>query len=249
MLGLILAAGSGSRLGEGFGKEVCKPLVKIAGKHLIEYSLENLFSMKVERIYIVVGEYKKSIEEKIGSSYNGVPVYYVTQKRPVGLVNAIACALPELDNDTVLQLSDEIFVKSAAETIGEIWKEGTADIICGVTRESDPEKIRGNYSVDITEGGELIACTEKPKIVKNDLKGTGFCIFGKDCIDFLRGKYDEESNTPKDLCDYINLLLKDGKHGRIAEISAKEFNINTAEDAAAANAELGSSADGGVEYE
>lgn len=235
MLGLILAAGSGTRLGE----EVCKPLVKIAGKHLIEYSLENLFNMNVERIYIVVGEYRKSIEEKIGTAYKGVPVYYVDQKRPVGLVNAIACALPCLDGDTVLQLSDEIFIDSNAKEIAESWNAGTADIICGVTREADPEKIRGNYSVEVTEDGELLTCTEKPEVIINDLKGTGFCIFSAECIDFLRGEYDEKSNTPRDLCDYINLLLKAGRRGRIALISAKEYNVNTAEDAAVANAEVG----------
>ena len=234
MTGLILAAGSGTRLGD----EVCKPLVKIAGRHLIEYSLENLFGMGVERICIVVGKYGNEIESRIGSSYNGIPVFYVEQKSPAGLVNAIACALDIVEGDTVLQLSDEVFIGSNASKIAKLWDNGHTDFVCGVTREDNPAAIMGNYSVEVDNIGSLISCTEKPRVVTNSLKGTGFCIFSAECMKILKKVYDRESNTPAELCDFINLLIKKNMRGAIAIAAAKEYNINTAQDADAAKAEL-----------
>lgn len=237
MVGIILAAGSGSRLGEAFGKELCKPLVKIAGKHLIEYSLENLFALNVERIYIVVGRHRESIEQKIGGAYNGVPVNYVVQENPVGLVNAIAAAAEYIDDDAVLQLSDEIFINPDTARLADELKKG-ADIICGVTTEDNPEKIKANYSVEVNGNGELTSCTEKPRVVNNRLKGTGFCAFSRESVKTLVREYDGAMNVPNDLCDFINILIKRGRRGIAVEIAEKEYNINTAEDAAVANKEL-----------
>ena len=238
MTGLILAAGSGSRLSESFGKDSCKPLVEIAGKPLIEYSLENLFSAGVDRIYIVVGKQCERIENKIGTEYKGIPIFYAVQKQPVGLINAMASALGEIDDDTVLQLSDEIFVDSISADLKSVFAESGADFLCGVTAESDEEKIKCNYSVEINSDGELISCKEKPSEVSNSFKGTGFCVFSRKCIAKLRKEYDEEKNAPCDLCDFINLLIGEGYRGIITEIAKKEFNINTARDAALAKTQM-----------
>ncbi|MCR5208139.1 MAG: NTP transferase domain-containing protein [Eubacterium sp.] len=234
MVGLVLAAGSGSRLTGSFGSDVCKPLIEIAGKRLIEYSLENLFNLKVDRIIVVVGKHRARIEKEIGTQYKGVPVCYAVQEQPIGLVNAIAAALESIDGDTVLQLSDEIFVDSKAETV----KLGDADFVCGITYENDAEEIKGNYSVALNEDGGITHCTEKPSVVNNNLKGTGFCVFSRECIAILKESYDEGKNVPCDLCDYINLLIERGLKGVTAEVAKREYNINTAADAERANAEL-----------
>ena len=71
MIGVILAAGDGKRLKKSSSEDSCKPLIKIKGKRLIEYSLDNLIELDVEKAFIVVGkddrdEVMKNIMEEAG---------------------------------------------------------------------------------------------------------------------------------------------------------------------------------------
>ena len=140
MVGLILAAGNGQRLAAS-GIELCKPLIEIAGKSLIEYSLENLFALKAEKVFIVVGKYKNEIQAKIGKEYKDIPIEYAVQREPRGLVNAMAAALPLINDDVILQLSDEIFIDTDTPSLLDAY--GAADFICGVTEEDDAKKNQG----------------------------------------------------------------------------------------------------------
>ena len=224
MVGVVLAAGSGSRFIEDYGAELCKALVKVNGRHIIEYSLENLFSMRVERIYIVVGRYV------VGDDFCGIPVCYVRQDPPAGLVNAISKTLPFFDDDMTVQLGDEIFLDADIDALRDEAGTHANDFICCVTDEPDVEKIKKNYSVEIDGDFSVLSCTEKPEIVRNRYKGTGFCVFSAECVRFLRGRYDEARNFPYDLCDYMNLLISVGKRGRCRLLKGKEINVNTVSD-------------------
>ena len=62
MKALILAAGRGSRLGN-LTNEIPKCLVKLHGKHLIEWQINSLFSGGITEIGIVTG-YKSNLLER-----------------------------------------------------------------------------------------------------------------------------------------------------------------------------------------
>ena len=229
MIGIILAAGKGERLTKDTGIEIAKALVQVGGKRLIEFALENMLSIKVEKIYIVVGEHKSSIIEAVGDEYKGIPVYYVVQSKAIGLMNAVSKVLPFCDTDAAVYLSDEIFLNSNPSLLDEV-KTRTQDFICGIVYEKNPEKIKGNYSVLCDEEGFIVRTKEKPKEIINNIKGTGFCIFGKDCMDILKQNYTEELNQPCDLCDFMNLLISSGKKGKCLEIAEEQINVNTKQD-------------------
>lgn len=230
MVGVILAAGSGSRFIEEYGAELCKALVKIDGRPIIEYSLENLFHMQVERIYIVVGRYSDDIRNVVGGFYRSIPVTYVRQGEPVGLINALSKTLHYFDDDMTVQLGDEVFLDPDISALrGEI-AGGAFDFHCCITSETDVEKIKKNYSVDIDGAFRLLHCTEKPDAPQNRYKGTGFCVFSRACVRFLRDRYDPETNQPFDLCDYMNALIADGKKGKCFLLSGQEINVNTVTD-------------------
>ena len=66
MIGVILAAGDGTRLKKSTGQDICKSLRTIKDKHLIEFALNNLVDLGITEVYIVVGKQGDLIKNAIG---------------------------------------------------------------------------------------------------------------------------------------------------------------------------------------
>lgn len=231
MVGVILAAGNGNRLKSSICDECCKPLIEINNKRLIEYSLDNLVDLGIDAVYVVVGKEGDLIKETIGEEYNGIKIHYTFQQQQKGLVNAFAQTFNELNNnDVILQLADEIFIDFKAKDIKNHFERMSYDFYCGITYENNTEKIKNNFSVDIDSDSIITRCTEKPSVVMNNIKGTGFCIFKNNTLRMLSNKYDEKDNFPYDLCDFINYLVSEDQKGFVFCVAEKEFNINTFDD-------------------
>lgn len=232
MIGVILAAGDGTRLAMSTGQDICKALRKINGTHLIEFALNNLIESEITEVYIVVGKQGDSIKEVIGNEYKGLNVHYVRQYEQKGLVDAFVQALKEINSDetVVLQLSDEIFIDLNTEFIKNELKAENYDFYCGVTPEENEQKIKNNFSVETDSNSLLVKCTEKPKVVTDNVKGTGFSIFSGKTQKIVKETYESENNTLYDLCDCFNYLTEKGYRGLVFSVAEKEFNINTALD-------------------
>ena len=226
MIGVILAAGDGTRLEMSTGQKICKPLRKINNKHLLEYSLDNLIELGVAKTYIVVGKQGDSIKDAFGDEYKGLKLHYVYQKEQNGLMNAFVEALNVMDCDdtVILQLSDEIFIDLKVEEIQKALQKDF-DFYCGITFEDDIEKIKNNFSVEADNESKLINCIEKPQIVNNNIKGTGFTIFCAETLEIIKAHTEL-----RDLCDSFNYLTENGYKGLALNIAEREFNINTLDD-------------------
>lgn len=231
MFGVILAAGDGKRLKDSRQENCCKPLIKINEKSLIEYALDNLTKLGIDNTYVVIGKEGEMIKNVIGDEYKGIKVIYVVQQEQIGLVDAFVQALDVTDckETAVLQLSDEIFVDLQADSIKGMVEKNEYDFYCGVTPEENPEKIKNNFSVEI-DGSLIVKCTEKPKEVHNDIKGTGFSIFCGEAQKLIKEMYKSDSKKLFDLCDCFNVLTEAGNRGYAFTVAEKEFNINTIAD-------------------
>lgn len=232
MVGIILAAGNGTRLKSTTGEDCCKALKKINDICLIEFALGNLLQLGIEKVCIVIGKQGDLIKNAIGDSYKGIKVSYALQKEQRGLINAFVQGVVGIsdDEDVILQLADEVLSGLKVSEIKSVISALRSDFYCGVTYEDNPQKIKNNFSVDADEDLTVKWCTEKPEHIINKMKGTGFCIFNSSCVQMLKGMYDEENNTPDDLCDYMNSLISEGKKGTALVVAEQEFNINTASD-------------------
>ncbi len=229
MVGVILAAGDGTRLKESTGQDICKALRKINNKYLIEFALDNLIALEANETYIVVGKQGDLIRTAIGDKYKSLNVLYVCQPQQKGLMNAFVQALKTMDCDetVILQLSDEIFIELQTESIKNAIKTEEADFYCGVTFEENPEKIKNNFSVETNDDSLLIKCTEKPQVVTDNIKGTGFSIFNGKTQKMITETYETEPDMLYDLCDCFNYLVASGYRGLTLNVAKKEFNINT----------------------
>ena len=206
--------------------------MKFKNTYLIEFALNNLIELEATKAYIVVGKQGYLIREAIGNKYRNLDIHYVLQEQQNGLMNAFLQALNIIDsNETVvLQLSDEVFVNLNTETIKGILKTEKSDFYCGVTYEENPEKIRNNFSVETDSNSALVKCIEKPQIVINNIKGTGFSIFNVKTIKAIKETYKTEPEKIYDLCDCFNYLTAMGYAGSTFIVAEKEFNINTISD-------------------
>ncbi len=229
MTGIILAAGDGVRFNNSTGYECCKALNKINNMHLIEFALDNLVNLNISDCIVVVGAFAKEIKTALKENYKGIKLTYVEQPSRKGVINALMMALSVIDPDKkiVLQLADEVFSGFNIEEIKNNVEKAEYDFYCGITYEENVERVKNNYSVDADADMNLKKCTEKPETVVNNIKGTGFCIFNVSSLDYLKDIYDENKNTPYDLCDYLNLLVQAEKKGLCLCVAEREFNINT----------------------
>ena len=228
MLGLLLAAGSGSRINKSFNEDLCKPLIKIDDKCLIEFSMDNFLQMEIDNVVVVVGKYKDEIRALLDKKYGGMNITYCEQPKPIGIINAIMSAYGSIEGeDVALQLSDEIFLDCKSTQMKNYFSESKADFLCSYTYESDREMIKNNYSLKCDPSGVIMDCIEKPLFVDNDMKGTGLCIFSAACMELLNRSYDFESNYPNNLCDLMKILVLSNRKGRTFCVAKQEVNINT----------------------
>lgn len=242
MVGVILAAGDGTRLKMSTGQDICKALRKINNMHLIEYALNNLIELGVTEVYIVVGKQGDLIKNTIGNNYKSINVHYVYQQAQKGLMNAFVQALKEIDSDetVILQLSDEIFIDLNVDSIKNMLETNEFDFYCGVTPEEIEEKIKNNFSVETDSDSLLVNCIEKPQVVTNNIKGTGFTIFSGKTQKIIKETYELTPDKLCDLCDSFNYLVALGYRGLAMTVAKKEFNINTVSDLTEAESFLNS---------
>jgi glucose-1-phosphate thymidylyltransferase len=100
MLGVIPAAGSGSRIQPlAFSKELLPVGVRLDGgverpRAVSEFLVERLLAAGADRLCVVISPGKSDILAYYGGSVEGVPVCYTVQPSPAGLCDAVFRALP-----------------------------------------------------------------------------------------------------------------------------------------------------------
>lgn len=78
MIGIILAAGKGTRL-RPLTFAIPKPLLPVGGKPVLDYAIENLAACKdITKIYVAVSHARETIENYIQNMDYGIPVETVT---------------------------------------------------------------------------------------------------------------------------------------------------------------------------
>ncbi|MGM0605991.1 MAG: UTP--glucose-1-phosphate uridylyltransferase AglF [Halobacteriota archaeon] len=207
MQAVVLAAGKGTRL-RPLTEDKPKVLVEVNGTPLIEDVFDNLLSIGVTELVVVVGYQKEQIIERYGDVYEGVPITYTHQREQLGLAHAILQAEPYVDDDFVLMLGDNIFRGNLGDVINR-QREDRADAAFLV--EQVPYEEASRYGVlDTNEYGEIVEVVEKPDDPPSNLVMTGFYTFTPAIFHAChlvqpsdRGEYE--------LPDAIDLLIQSGR--------------------------------------
>jgi UDP-N-acetylglucosamine diphosphorylase / glucose-1-phosphate thymidylyltransferase / UDP-N-acetylgalactosamine diphosphorylase / glucosamine-1-phosphate N-acetyltransferase / galactosamine-1-phosphate N-acetyltransferase len=110
MQAVILAAGQGLRL-RPFTEHHPKPLIRIAGKALLEYTLESL-PENITEIIIIIGYLGDQIKDHLGTSWNGKPIKYIVQENLLGTGDAILQAKPFVEQNFLVVNGDDLYART-----------------------------------------------------------------------------------------------------------------------------------------
>lgn len=234
MKAVVLAAGRGTRL-RPLTDDLPKALVDIDGKPLLTHCLDELVSLDADEFVIVVGYRSEQIIDYYGNSYNGVPITYVHQEEPAGLAHALLQAEPEIQDDFMLMLGDNVF-RGNLDTVVQRQREQRVD--CAFLVEEVPEDEASRYGVCVTNKyGEIVNVVEKPDDPPSNLVMTGFYTFSpaifKACSLVQpsdRGEYE--------LSDAIDLLMDSGRTIDAVRLDGWRIDVGYPEDRDAAEQRL-----------
>lgn len=113
MQAVILAAGRGVRM-KPLTDTVAKPLLKVAGQPLLDYTFDALPDT-VDEVLLVIGYLGDQIRAYLGDNFRGRRVRYVEQKKLEGTAKALSEAKPFLKGRFLVLMADDIYEKDDIE--------------------------------------------------------------------------------------------------------------------------------------
>ncbi|MEA1936785.1 MAG: bifunctional sugar-1-phosphate nucleotidylyltransferase/acetyltransferase [Patescibacteria group bacterium] len=206
MQAVILAAGKSTRT-YPLTLTKPKPLLKVAGKTIIEHNLEQLIGI-VDEVCIVVGYKAEMIREFVGDEFKGMKIKYAVQKKPLGNADALLKAEKQIKEKFILMFGDDLY---SGKDIKKLLKYDNAIL---AQRVENPER----FGVLKIKDGVFVKVVEKPKIFISDLVNIGCFLFTKDIFQALK-KIKLSKRNEYELPDAYNLLAKE-----------KEINVVTVKD-------------------
>jgi glucose-1-phosphate thymidylyltransferase len=188
---IIPMAGMGKRL-RPHTLDIPKPLVKIAGKPIVERiveSINRIDSVTIEEIIFIIGNFGSKVEEQlkdIAKNFNSkATICY--QKDALGTAHAISCANNALNGEIIVAFADTLFfgnMKPDIHSDGNIWvKEVDDPSKFGVVKTNEKniitdfiEKPKDNISNKAIIGIYYFKQAENLKreidyIIQNDIRG------------------------------------------------------------------------------
>jgi len=153
---IVLAAGKGTRLNQGQPSEKPKVLYEVAGKPMIDYSIDLLAELGVADVVVVVGHLGEQIEKHLGKNLK-----YVHQPQTTGTGEAVRLGLENIDKE-----AEEILVLYGAD----IYHRSVIENLLGQHRLSgstvsfltkDLENSSGYGRIVRDEKGNLLSIVEE----------------------------------------------------------------------------------------
>lgn len=227
---VLLAAGKGHRLDMKLTNKCFAPINNIP---LINYSLELVLPQYFDELIIIVGHNAEYIMKYMGESYHGIKITYVYQEPQLGIAHAILLAAPYINSDFMMCLSDEITVHPRIMSMMEKFIHSDTDCLCGVT-EDTIENIQKAYTLSLNSNNLVTCLIEKPIEVFNKWKGTGLCLMRQSMLSILTELKPNQQRGEYEMGNWIQLAIDTGLKCRIEQSGDANFNINTLEDAKAA---------------
>lgn len=180
MKGIILAAGSGTRL-YPLTLVVSKQLMPVYDKPMIYYPLATLMSVGIREIMIITTPKDKHLfQELLGDgSQLGCVFEYAVQEQPNGLAEAFIIAEEFIGESKVaLVLGDNIFYGSGLAKLLQKNVDPDGGVIFGY-HVQDPQK----YGVvAFNKNGKAVSIEEKPEQPKSNYAVPGIYFYDNDVI-------------------------------------------------------------------
>lgn len=210
---VILAAGAGTRL-RPLTWHVPKPMIRVAGKNLLEHNFDNL-PKEIDEIILVIGYMGQQIINHFGNNYKGLKITYVKQKKLLGTGQALHECRDILSNRFMVMMGDDIY--SASDMNKSLVHEQ-----CMLVSEINGKYLGGRIVTN--EAGNLADIVEGVHNRKQSLVNTGLYVLTDKFFKYplVRLKDKEEFGLPQTLVevsrDYPIKIIKATKWLQINSI-------------------------------
>lgn len=174
---VVLAGGFGKRLWP-ITNTVPKPMVRLAGKPLLDYTVSAVEGLEaVGRIVLVVSHKREVVEKHF---VNRAKVVFVRQEKPMGTADALAAAAPFVESDDVVVVNGDNFYEPKA--FKEFLATGlkAKDFFVAGKRVGDCR----NFGALKERNGLLESVVEKPVEGGPGLASAGIFRVPKEFLDF-----------------------------------------------------------------
>lgn len=232
-LGVIPAAGSGTRLGP-FTNAIPKELLPVGEKAVIEHVIEAMRLSGIEDIAIVCSPHKHGLCDYLGSGRRfGVRLVYVMQDERRGLGDAVLSAEHVIDESFAVVLGDNFFhPKSFLKELISYHLEREADATLGVAEIEDVTR----HGIIKPEGYRVVDIVEKPspESAFSNLGAIGIYVFSLDIFDAIRETEPGHMGEIQ-LTDSVKTMIDHHKRVIHKKIDGIHIDVGTPRDLMRAN--------------
>lgn len=179
---LIMAGGKGLRLRPITGN-IPKPMVKVAGRPILEHIILHLVSSGLQKIYIAVNYLGQVIEEYFGDgSAHACQIQYVREKEPLGTAGALSL-FPEKHKETILVMNGDLITQFDAWQMIALHERNNNTITIGAYNYTHQVP----YGVLNVRKNRVVEIIEKP-IQCNLINGGIYVLDGRVIKDLPKNK-------------------------------------------------------------
>jgi glucose-1-phosphate thymidylyltransferase len=209
---IIPLAGKGTRL-RPHTHLVPKPLIKVAGRPVLDWVMDRLEGLDVEELIFITGHLKEQVETYVRKRY-AIPSRFIEQQVQDGTAGAVNLARPAVHGPVMIIFVDTIFdadlsiVKSSGDD-GIIWAKEVEDY--------------RRFGVVVTDAqGYMTRIVEKPKEPISKLANIG--LYHVRAVDQMWQGIDHVLGSPQNrgewfLTDAFQWMIERGARIRTAEVA------------------------------
>ena len=167
---VVLAAGEGTRMRPLTAAQP-KPMLPVAGKPLLEHTLDRAVAAGADRLIVVVGYESDRVRTHFGSQHGGVDLEYAVQDQQRGTADAVNAASSLLTDDPFVVLNGDALYDQ--ESLNTLYSNGPA---VGSYRVENPSAY-GVLQLAAHDDSQVTGVVEKPANPESNLINTGAYVF------------------------------------------------------------------------
>lgn len=171
---VVMAGGAGKRL-YPLTKNVCKPMLPMGDRPLLELIINQLRKTGIRRVNVATRYLRDQIVEHFGDGDNfGIDIQYVEEDRPLGTAGALG--LIKNSDEPFLVINGDVLTGLDFRSMCEFHNDHDADLTVAVKQH----EVSVPYGVVYTEGAMVTGLAEKP-IIRSFINAGIYLIDPKLC--------------------------------------------------------------------